>query len=554
MKIFNTINKYPFIVFYALAASIYWYAAEAGFYDDFAEFVKLHDRTSLVEFILSPVKSLYLGVNFFHYIFITLFRFNPILWYLLFTGLHAAAATLLYRFLGRWFTLMKWPNQRYITLGSTLLFLLSPLVTEVLIWRACSHYITTTICIFSILIWLLRYFETHRSRYPILIAAVFYLSTFLLEYFYLIPVYITIITVAAFWAGNIERKMALHTALKILLPICVLFLVYFITLKLKINATLARVDSGGASHITPGFALDRFSKYTIRVYLFDYFMPNDWRGKIEAGTATRISTLIVGLLFALVAAIGAWRYKRLAPKWKIVLTLFALSYASCIVLLPMWYYNAFAFEGHRYYYLPSIFFYTLLCSVIAAIFKNARWAKVFIGLYLILNLAGLLKIVSNAGTAGRITNELLDNFKWQSGDTVVLLNLPQHFNGVNMIQAHTPSNFHDYLRLMRNDTVSGVIYDVAGHHYLSKSDGIHLIVEDSTTIKVMLNQYGIWWWVGSYGAAPYENEMYKFTPMDNAFYYRLQLKRKPGPRTRILFQKENQWHSVNMSMIGIEQR
>lgn len=473
MNLLSTIEnkRYTFPIFFLIAACTYWYAAEAGFYEDFLEFVKLCDKSTFTEFVLSPEKSLYQGVNIFHYIFIQLFRLEPIPWLLLFTALHAGCATLLLRFLNRWFLLMKWSDYGIAAISTAVLFLLSPLVTEVLVWKACSHYLTTTLAILFILNWLIKYFESGAKRYPWLIGITFYISTFFLEYFYLVPPFIVLLTLSAFFAKIIDRKLLWRTVFRVLLPICILFVLYFITLYLKLHTSFARVGSEGSQQITPGFVFDRFSKYTIRVYLLDYFMPNNWRSFIETFTSTKKSVIATALALTFIAGIGAYRYRLMQAKWRVVYTLFLLSYTSCIVILPMWYYNSFTFVGSRYYYLPSIFFYSLFCAFVTSIFKSKIVANSIIIVYLLVNITGLLCIVNSAGKAGKITNRLLDNFKWKDGETVLILNLPEHLNGVAMIQSYSPSNLQDNLRAFRSDTVKGTIYDVASHNMVSGNDG-----------------------------------------------------------------------------------
>lgn len=84
--------------------------------------------------------------------------------------------------------------------------------------------------------------------------------------------------------------------------------------------------------------------------------------------------------------------------------------------------------------------------------------------------------------------------------------------------------------------------------------GAYAVVEDSVTVKVRLNQYGTWWWFGSFGAPAYENDLYKFTPVEEGFAYILSLKQKPGPNTRILLRVGAEWKTIDMSKIGVEQR
>lgn len=332
-----------------------------------------------------------------------------------------------------------------------------------------------------------------------------------------------------------------------------IFVLYFLALHLFIGTTVARVGNDGISALSPPFVADRLTKYTARIYFFDYFFPYPIRQKFYTFTSSKIPVLIAGALFFFLTLLGLLRFKKLTTKWQLVFVLFILAYSSCVVILPMWFHDMFSFQGSRYYYLPVLFFYMLLACFCSSVLSQ-KAAKIFLVLYLLLNIAGTFCITRNVGLSSKISESLMNNFKWKNADTVLILNLPALYNGVSTIQADSPSNFNLHLDLLKKDAAKGKIYDVSSHNMASPGDGVHVVVEDSTHLKVTLNQYGTWFWYKGFGAYDYENELYKVRIKDNGFAYLLEFKHKPSEKLVILYQVGGVWKEVNIDAVKLEQR
>jgi hypothetical protein len=88
------------------------------------------------------------------------------------------------------------------------------------------------------------------------------------------------------------------------------------------------------------------------------------------------------------------------------------------------------------------------------------------------------------------------------------------------------------------------LIDVCGNNILSVNDGAHVKVLNDTTVRVMLNQWGTWWWYNDRGATNYEHPYFKRI-MDE-YGYNLILRGKPTDYL-LLYQVGNHWKSVDWS-------
>jgi hypothetical protein len=71
-------------------------------------------------------------------------------------------------------------------------------------------------------------------------------------------------------------------------------------------------------------------------------------------------------------------------------------------------------------------------------------------------------------------------------------------------------------------------------------------------VRVLLNQWGTWWWYQGQGGISYENEDYKLDMADMGHWYLLRLKHPPE-KYLLLYQQGDQWKIVNMKKKGEEQ-
>lgn len=551
-NLFASIYNSPvklFVCFWVTSILLYGLSFRAGFYEDIVSYMGMYTEKNFWEFINLHQLSLYQGCFAFLYMMIAFFGTNPLFWFLVYTGLHALTAYYAYQFFLLLYRFIGWRHPQGILFAGCCLFLVSPLATEVVIWKACGHYFLSVLFLLMILRNSLLFLKYKHKKYPVFIAFIYFISIFFLEIFYLVPLLILLLLVALRVADKINSRQFRSGILQLFLPLCILFAIYSILLKTATGNWIGHGNGSFLSLLQPAFALEMFNKYFARIFLMDYFLPEPYRQMIYKIARHPVS-MILCALGCLGLAVSIFNLKVFGNKFKAILLLFALGVVCCVVVLPTWFYEGNAYIGSRYFYLPALFLLPASVSCLAYLIRSFRFKGVLFALYLIGSLAGTGIIVYRAYAATRVYNHLIYHYPARTADTVILLNLPVMYKGYTMIPSGDPSNFNDHLKILTKAPASGIIYDVAGYNMMTPDDGAHVLVMDSLHIKVAPNHYGSWWWNKTFGAANYENSLYTFTVVDDGFRYILKLKRKPGKGTLFLYQSGRRWKQVDLSQIN----
>lgn len=544
-----------FLLFWLFVLVLYFPSYKGGFHNDFMGFLVAYQKLSFKDYLMLTPSSLYQGVNLAHYVFISLFGTHPVPWLLLFTALHALNATLIARFFQRFLNLSN-ENEHdaaCVALSTALIWLISPIQAEVLTWKACVHYLLSVGMIFVILNWLMRYLLSGQKKHLFFIPLLYYISTFFLEYFYLTPVLVLVLLLSLTGSGAIERARLKRLILTIVLPLLAIWCMYWVTLWAITSRAVGRIET---SHETLSIAMNmaKFLKFLAHVYFMEYYLPSAKKAMLYQWLHSDVVILVASCSLLALLVFGCVRFGHLKARSRSLLTVGSLGLISCASILPLWFYDLFPYEGSRYYYLPSVFLYALLPLSFLRPGKKNVSGKIFLGLYGLCCVASTLYLNVQTGRSGTIFRNIIKNFKWEKAERVLLLDLPQTYNGVGVIGADKANNFKLHLNIFRKkDTITARIYDVSSYNMMGRWDGAHVTVLDSTTLKVTLNQYGSWWWYDGFGASDYENDTYSVTMIDNGFSYLLKMKQKPDKDIVLLYLVGDEWKEVDMSRIGEEQ-
>jgi hypothetical protein len=151
------------------------------------------------------------------------------------------------------------------------------------------------------------------------------------------------------------------------------------------------------------------------------------------------------------------------------------------------------------------------------------------------------------GKSEHIITNLLTTVPRAEGKVMVLLNLPECFNGTPMIGGDKESEF----KLMHNllfpgKKLTNEVYDAMAYNMLLPTDGAHVTVVNDNVLRVTLNQWGTWWWYAGQGGTGYENAAYKLDLKDPGHYYELTLKR-PVQDYLLLYAVGDTWKIADMT-------
>lgn len=533
-----------FLGLWCCTAILYLPAFRGGFYEDFLGFMSAYRNLSFWEGTFRESTGLYYGYRIFMYLAIALFDLHPIPWFLLFTGLHAATAVSIQRFYKGLYRLWQAEYNRVALLTGILIWLLSPLAAEVINWKVCIHYMVSAIMLFEILKWCTDYLSAPRPLTLGKIFLTYILSFFFLEYFYLTPVFLTLLLAAIAYCRKPVRVRPAKAVIRILLPLTVLWLLYYLLLQWVTGRAVARVDST-SQLLDPTLVSVKVNKFLVHIYGMEYFLPAATKGSLYRFLEQNIVTLPISLLLIALTFYVLYRMRKAQPEQQLRAMIWLFLLASFIIILPMWFFELFPYQGSRYFYLAGAFGYPLLALFLLPGGKPAKFRYGIAGLYLCCNVAGTLYLVKNIRDAAKISNNLMDGFRWDHDDPVVLLNLPTLYRGIGIIGADAPSNFATHLEVLRQRKVNGHIYDVSSFNMDGRWDGAHVQVIDSMQLKVILNQYGTWWWFAGFGAYDYENELYTVRFAADGASYTIRFRQPPSSATLVLYQSGGDWKKVD---------
>jgi hypothetical protein len=222
-----------------------------------------------------------------------------------------------------------------------------------------------------------------------------------------------------------------------------------------------------------------------------------------------------------------------------------------VLLMPLWLPELQFVAYDRYAYLMLPFIYLLLAMLISRI----PWRPLIYVLvlpYFLVNIYFTLKVNRLWQKSARVVNALTEHFPPVDNKIVLLLNIPENFNGVPMIGSLPQSFFKLRYNVYHRPEIKNEVYDVSSYNITSPADGAHVSVVNDSTLHVTLNQWGTWWWYSFQGGRSYENEAYKLNMADVGHWYELILK-KPSDVYLLLYQVGDQWKQVDMGKRGIEQ-
>jgi len=541
------------IIFWVIVAVLYLPSWQGGFFLDFLDTLDLYERQSFTDFINREGinnKSLYQVTQILLYILISVFGHNPLPWFLLFTLLHALNAWIILRFFLRLFDRLDYSPGFTTSVIGVLLFLVHPVQADVLVWKAAFHYLTGILMIFAILHWTLSYIKQARRRYLFFILILYFVSSFTLEIFYLTPAFVVCLVCALYLSGSIDRGTARRTLLHIFLPLAGIWCLHLLTYYMVYGKWIAHYEVKMGESFTLRHALSRVAKYTVHLFGLEFTWSNGWRNKFYELSETTPALLITALLLPVTAIAGIAGWRRWTVRFRVVALLITMGLLSYVIILPMWFNDMQLMRNDRYYYLPSVFM-LMLVSVLLHGIAHKGLRRLIAAICFCYCIVFTFRISLMTQQASRIFYGLIDSYRWYDASAVLLLNLPNNYEGIGMIPARG-TYFADHLKVLGKGAPKGKVYDVSSYNVTDKWNGAHVTVLDSSRIKVRLNQWGSWWWWDGKGAQSYENSLYRVEITDPGAEYILYLKQQPDDMI-LLYQVGDSWKVVDRTLIGQEQ-
>lgn len=544
-----------FCLLWLLMFALYYPAAKAGFVTDFTGWldqVKNHTFLEHINRTNFHAKSLYQFTQFNTWVCYKLFGIHRWLWHLLFITLHVINACLLFKLVTRLLDDAGLTGSKTIAFRGALFFCVTPYISEVVVWEPSFHFLQGLLMILLILLWVQRYIYTGRAKYVWYALLLYTLSTLSLEIFYVTPWLVC--TLAIFYRFNpqFDKKRFGKVMLYVFVPMLLLFVARFITYRVVYGDWVSRIGSAAVTAI-PVSDFGKPIKYLFHLLFLGRFFSHDVRVKVYALCEL---PAVIAAFYGAIVLIGIYliaKFRSMMREGRVVSLLFVWWLMTVTLLIPLSFGDLQLVLYDRYTYFMGAFFYMMLAILIS--FISMRYVRMgLVVLFTLVNLRFAIKVSRYWGKGERIDHALLTNLPPLGDKTVVLLNVPESMNGAAMIGSEPEGEYKFMHNLLHQDApISNTVYDALSYNMSTPDDGAQTIVMNDSMVRVTLNQWGTWWWYAGRGGASYENADYRLNLIDAGHSYEITLKR-PAQNYLLLFQVGDQWKTVDMSKVNVDQK
>ena len=199
-----------FLFFWLVIFFIYLPTAHAGRVGDFPGWVETIHTKSFFDYINRmqfASHSFYQFTQIVTYLFYQVFGASAWPWHLLHVSLQAVNALLLFTFFRKLFTNAAVQNAALTAFLGSLLFCLTPQISEVVVWEPAFHYLLGLLLMLTVLHCTQQFLLTQKTQYAWWGGVIFFLSTYSLEVFYLTPVFTATLAVYYCTALNYPKRL-----------------------------------------------------------------------------------------------------------------------------------------------------------------------------------------------------------------------------------------------------------------------------------------------------------------------------------------------------------
>ena len=551
----NTLFQ-QYCCFLILTLLVYFNTRQAGFVTDFLGWQSDFDNNSAWAAINGDrynIKSFYHFTHILMYAMSTAFRLNGTAWFLLFSSLFALNGLLVFRLFVYLFNKLEIPHSTAIASIGILFFMLSPYQAEVMVWRASFHYLTGFAMMLSLVHLSLQYIDNQQIKYWVWAIIIFFCSIFSLEFFLFTPFVVLIIMV--FLYLNFPQSFDLKNALIRFVGIPLSMIVgYFILYRLTHEKWIAHYGSKNHAALISPESFATYGKYVAKYLCFIRHFKHTTKETIFSYFSTpSVSWLILGLVLT-TAVLGLVLLKKMSKRNRLIFLSFALFSLLLAPVMTLYFSYTLLTENDRYGYMASAFLFMGLALILSKLPRFLYYSISII--YLSLSTYLLLKTNRIWYKSEKVFTDLVKQYTEGDAAEVLILNAPDNYEGMPMFRVLAEeSGVKEAIEIHHRRKLNTRMIDVAQYNMTTPDDGAHVRVDSANQIMVIFNQWGNWWWRAGKGATNYENDLYKikFDYKGCGNCYQLTFKNN-NPRRVLLFQVGNQFKTVDISLIGVEQR
>lgn len=545
---------YVFLCFWLLVFTLYLPAAHAGRVTDYLGWLDQTVRYGFWDNILRTHysgKSLYYFTQFVTWCLYQVIHNSAWGWHLVSVSLHATNGFLLFLLAKQLLKQLQHPKASLIAFFASIIFLIWPTHTEVVVWESSFHYLLGLMMLLVILKWATSFIITQKPLYSIGILGLYMLSSFSIEVFYITPWLMLLLAWALLGRQLFVQPIGLQM-LRLCLGCLSVFVGHLLLFKAVYHQWVAHIGSKAVVDTFDSTLWLKPAKQLFQMVWLGRAWPVEWQKVAYTYLETNIGA---AMLYSVIAGLMLLLYmglRRQPDTQRFMVAVLGMLGLTMGLILPLWFQGSMHIVYDRYYYFSMPF--VALCWSLALNMISKQYINIIATtVFLAWPLRYTRYLVQLWQQSDIVITGLLHQLPNQDRRPMLLLNNPQTMQGAAMIGAEAQSEFQLMHRLfVPEKPLPCPVYDVMAYNMLTVQDGAHVTVLNDSTLKVTLNQFGSWWWYAINGGVSYSNALYAVNMTDAGHEYILTLK-QPATAYQIYFQVGSTWHQVQWQQKGSPQ-
>lgn len=496
--------------FWILAFLVYLQGWDAGWNFDAINYAyHAKDRT------LYEMLSIHLDISVryvYHIVQYVLYQtlgYHGMAWYLLKISLHTLLIATIYYFIKNYLFIYKINEATIIAFLISILCLISPYNTEVVLNQVTVHYIYVMLFIFVGLNILLCSLQNQlKINYIVLFIISYTLAVYSLEQAFIFPIIASIILY--FYPKQNKLK---YWLIFVLVPI-LLIISYLLLNQYVVHSAIGHY--GLDRHFR--FGIDRITiivyKNILDFIAFIEYWRMDYIYKVYdfLGKNYLVLFVVSCLFLSFISYHTLIKKNKFAQLILTVILFFLVSIATTIGLQIL---SIIPIEDDRYNYLTAPFALLLFLLISYKIDKNIMYVLFFIlfGCSILLS----MKNARNWQIAQKTIDNTIASFPYQPNKNYIILASSQYVEGCAIwdIKEDEKVSYFDrwqikekVLFVKRNIDVFNKVGTILNYNIINVNDCPTVEVINDSTIRMTLPCCGKWWWKKRFGAADEANNLY----------------------------------------------